>query len=144
MAHMRMFRKHTFSKDCFPRDSAASLLESSCEVGCRCHIDKIDHQRESLESCQHTDSHSVVENSATHFLRERISHVDYVLIAWNLADEIGNVDGLGSAGLILQALEALAHFFSIYFDLNLTRKGNVNIESIWNQSRGSSAVEHDS
>jgi hypothetical protein len=140
---MRTSQKRTFSKDCIPRNPAAGLLKTSCEVGCRSHIDEVDHQRKSLEVKLASSFHSWIENGATHFLRERISHADDVLIVWNLSDEIGNVDRFGGAGLILQALEALAHFVFVYLDLNLTGEGNVDIEGVGTQSRGSSAVEHD-
>ena len=46
---MRKSHKRTFSKNCISRNSAAALLEPSCEIGGRSHLDKVDHERESLE-----------------------------------------------------------------------------------------------
>jgi hypothetical protein len=56
--------------------------------------------------------------------------MDDVLSSWELSDEIGNVDRFGGARFILQTLEALAHFISIDLDFDLTREGNVNVESV--------------
>lgn len=127
---MRRSHERTFSEDCISRDSAAALLEPSCEIRSGRHLDEVDHKREPLELELAYGFTRLGGNSSTYFLRERVSHVDDVLSSWGLADEIGDIDRFGGAGLVLQALETLAHFISVDLDLNLTGKGNIDVEGV--------------